>query len=51
MTSPGATGSPSCLSQRARLPSVMVGDSTGIRILIGIVVLLVLMFMGVALIA
>jgi hypothetical protein len=34
-TSPGLTGSPSRFSQRARLPSVMVGDSAGIRISIG----------------
>jgi hypothetical protein len=30
-TSPELTKSPSCLSQRAILPSVMVGDSAGIR--------------------
>ena len=34
-TSPGLTASPSRLSQRARLPSVIVGDSAGIRISIG----------------
>src|SRR3712207_1081225 len=32
MTSPDLTSSPSCLSQRASLPSVMVGLRAGIRI-------------------
>jgi hypothetical protein len=36
ITSPGRTGSPSFLSQRARLPSVMVGDKAGMRIGVGI---------------
>ena len=35
-TSPGSTLSPSPLCHLARLPSVMVGESAGIRILIGI---------------
>ena len=35
MTSPAWTSSPSFFSQRARLPSVIVGDSAGIRISIG----------------
>src|SRR5262249_25062758 len=35
MTSPERTVSPSLTSQRARLPSVMVGDSAGMRMLIG----------------
>src|SRR5229473_2259542 len=35
MTSPECTASPSFFSQRARLPSVIVGDSAGIRISIG----------------
>ena len=35
-TSPALTGSPSRFSQRARLPSVIVGESAGIRISIGI---------------
>ena len=37
MTSPAVTLSPSFLSHLASLPSVMVGDSAGIRILVGIV--------------
>src|SRR5437773_1485723 len=36
ITSPGLTGSPSFLSHLARLPFSMVGDSAGIRMLIGI---------------
>src|SRR5215212_692189 len=32
ITSPALTSSPSCLSQRASLPSVMVGERAGIRI-------------------
>ena len=35
ITSPDLTGSPSFFSHRARLPSVMVGDSAGIRIGVG----------------
>jgi len=35
MMSPECTSSPSFLSQRVRLPSVIVGDSAGIRISIG----------------
>src|SRR5438309_1197574 len=35
MTSPACTSSPSFFSQRARLPSVIVGDRAGIRISIG----------------
>src|SRR5688500_13419342 len=35
ITSPAFTASPSFFSQRARLPSVMVGERAGIRILIG----------------
>ena len=35
-TSPALTASPSRFSQRARLPSVIVGESAGIRISIGI---------------
>ena len=33
--SPGLTASPSFLCHLARLPSVMVGDSSGMRISIG----------------
>ena len=33
--SPGATASPACLSHLASVPSVMVGDSAGMRIWIG----------------
>src|SRR5579862_6465643 len=36
MTSPALTLSPTCLCHFARLPSVMVGESAGIRISIGI---------------
>src|SRR6202008_4438771 len=35
ITSPGFTGSPSFFSHLARLPFSIVGDSAGIRILIG----------------
>jgi len=35
ITSPAATRSPSALSHLARLPSVMVGESAGIRISVG----------------
>jgi hypothetical protein len=35
ITSPGLTASPSFLSHLARLPFSMVGDSAGIKILIG----------------
>ena len=38
ITSPAATLSPSFLSQRARLPSVIVGESAGIRISVGMAV-------------
>ena len=37
ITSPDLTASPSFFSHLARLPSVMVGDRAGIRILIGMV--------------
>ena len=39
MTSPEWTSSPSFLSHLARLPSVIVGDSAGIRISIGMILL------------
>jgi len=35
ITSPALTLSPSCLSQRARLPFSMVGESAGMRMLTG----------------
>ena len=36
ITSPERTASPSCFTQRARLPSVIVGDRAGISIGVGI---------------
>ena len=36
MTSPGATGSPSFLSQRAKVPDSIVGESAGMAMVIGI---------------
>ena len=37
ITSPALMRSPSCFSQRARLPSVMVGESAGIRIFVAMI--------------
>ena len=39
ITSPALIRSPSCFSQRARLPSVMVGESAGIRIFVAMVLI------------
>ena len=39
ITSPALIRSPSCFNQRARLPSVMVGESAGIRIFVAMVLL------------